>query len=119
MSKFYQKICGLNDRTKEILTYVFFIMTIIILIATIVFSVFKIYSGFTDKQIETTSQKARESYVLKEYEGKIAVFDTDQNLIQTTSIYVNSLPELDKALLKSGIDIESETELKKALEDYE
>lgn len=119
MGKFSQKIRTLNDKTKEIITYAFFILTILILVATIVFSVFKIYSGFSQTQIQDIPEEKNTGYVLKEHEGRVAVFDTNENLIEETSIYINSLPELDKALLKSGIDLDSETELKKALEDYE
>ncbi len=119
MSKFSQKFHALNDRTKEIMTYIFFILAIIILVGTIAFSAFKLYSGFSNQEMPKVAEKTNTSFVLKEHEGKVAVFDMEENLLQTTSIPVNSLPELDKALLKGGIDIESETELKKALEDYE
>lgn len=119
MSKFSQKFHSLNDRTKEIMTYILFVLAIIILLATIAFSVFKIYNGFSKQEMPKVAEKTNTGFVLKEHEGKIAVFDKDENLVSTTSILVNSLPELDKALLKGGIDIESETALKKALEDYE
>ncbi len=118
MSKFSQKIHSLNDKTKEIITYIFFVLTIIILLATIAFSVFKIYNGFSKHETPQVAERTNTGFVIKEHEGKVAVFDMDENLVQTTSIPVNSLPELDKALLQGGIDVENETALKKALEDY-
>lgn len=59
-------------------------------------------------------------YIIKDYEGKIAVFDIndEEKPSKITPISVKDLPEADKNLLKEGIFAESKEVLNSILEDY-
>ena len=59
------------------------------------------------------------SYLVKEYEGKIAVFEENAaSPFRVTSVALRDLPENDKILLKEGIKVTSLEELNDLLEDY-
>ena len=59
-------------------------------------------------------------YVLKTYEGKLAVYRFEgKTPMEVTDIYVDSLPDYDKASLDKGVSIYSDEQLRRALEDYE
>lgn len=64
-----------------------------------------------------------EHYLLKELEGKIAIYNIDEqnnlNLYEKTEILTNYLPEEDITRLKEGIRVEGKDKLNQALEDYE
>lgn len=68
---------------------------------------------------EELPEKKVSEYLIKEYKGNIAVFETDKKLpFRTTSISVNELPEVDRNLLKKGICVYSSEEMNAVLEDY-
>ena len=56
-------------------------------------------------------------YVLKEYNGKIGVYE-NESLIYTLDIYVFTLPEVDKQLLKDGIIVSTKEKLCELIEEY-
>ena len=56
-------------------------------------------------------------YVLKEYNGKIGVYENDA-LIYTLDSYVFTLPEIDKQILKKGIVATNISELYELIEEY-
>lgn len=60
-------------------------------------------------------------YILKEYNGILAVFtpnsDTPQKKLP--DVMIASLPEYDKLLLKTGIKVYSDKELQRLIEDYD
>ena len=56
-------------------------------------------------------------YELKDYNGKIGVFK-NESLVYTLDIYLFTLPDYDKELLKEGIKVYSEKELKDLIEEY-
>lgn len=61
----------------------------------------------------------KESYLLRAYEGKLAVFTEDlvtPDLI--FDVYVRTLPEYDREQLERGIRAASYEELTKLVEDY-
>lgn len=64
-----------------------------------------------------------EHYLLKELEGKIAIYNIDEqnnlNLYEKTEILTNYLPEEDITRLREGIRVEGKDKLNQALEDYE
>lgn len=64
---------------------------------------------------ETDSQ----SYILKEYEGHVAVFMANdlENPVTVTDIQVSTLRELDKKLMETGMKIDSRDRLMMTLED--
>ncbi|MEM1484777.1 hypothetical protein V6615_07815 [Oscillospiraceae bacterium PP1C4] len=58
-------------------------------------------------------------YLLRTYEGKLAVFTTD--LVQPDmvfDVYVRTLPELDKEELERGVRVENYDKLTALIEDY-
>lgn len=58
-------------------------------------------------------------YELKASEGRIAVFDNKSGkIIRKTDTLVSILPEGDREMLKNGIKVRSEKELKRLLEDF-
>lgn len=65
----------------------------------------------------------KEHYLLKEKDGKIAIYRIDENesqsLLQTTEISIEYLPETDAINIKSGIKLYGKEALNAALEDYE
>lgn len=70
-------------------------------------------------KIDISSQN--EYYIIKEYDGKIAVFSNnfDKPIHTLDSPYVRDLPEYDRELLEEGIVANSKDELTKILEDYD
>lgn len=61
------------------------------------------------------------SYLIKEYEGKIAVFESSgaKPVWVIDSPRVRDLPVYDRALLSVGIPIKSAAELGSIIEDYD
>ena len=61
----------------------------------------------------------KESYTLKEYGGKIAVFiDEKTEPEQVLDIQVSIFPDTDRELLKDGITVNSSEELYRLIEDF-
>ena len=63
-----------------------------------------------------------DDYVLKEYDGFVAVFYADgttQELKEITKTPIKSLPEDEQNLLKTGINVHGNENLLKTLQDYE
>ncbi len=59
------------------------------------------------------------SYLLKSSGGKIAVLDNKTGkIIKKTDTLISVLPEKDQQMLKKGIKVESDTELRLLLEDF-
>ena len=70
-------------------------------------------------QTEPNSETEEERiWLIREYEGRIGIFDEDGTLLDMIDIYVKTLPETDKRLLKDGIRITSEQALRAIIEDY-
>ena len=57
-------------------------------------------------------------YIMREFEGQIAVFNEDGTVYNFYEVNVSLLPEYDQKLLKSGIEIVGEDELRARIEDY-
>ncbi len=63
---------------------------------------------------------AQQDYWLRDYNGRIAVYDTpdaDAAPIAIHDIYVNLLPECDALRLKAGMLVHGPTALQRTLED--
>ena len=59
------------------------------------------------------------SYSLKEYQGELAVFRGDSpDPYQKLSVPLNLMTDEDRALLREGITVYSEKELKSLIEDF-
>lgn len=105
------------------------IMALILLIAVVPIGI--MLSKHTQKGQEinsTTSEsysyslestEALYEYMLKEYNGKLAVFETNsEHPVEVFSIFVDSLPQVDRDLLKDGIPASTKAELLRLIEDY-
>ncbi|MEE1125072.1 MAG: hypothetical protein U0L18_03945 [Acutalibacteraceae bacterium] len=59
-----------------------------------------------------------QTYIVREYNGLVAVFynDTDKP-VKVTDRYISALPKQDIISLKQGIQVYSEEDLRKLLED--
>ena len=57
-------------------------------------------------------------YIMREYEGNVAIFNQDETLYKIYEVNVALLPEYDQKLLKNGIEIQGEDELRARIEDY-
>lgn len=71
---------------------------------------------------ESTTDEIQEPlYILKEYNDSLAVFkpnyETPMRVID--SVIVSTLNDYDQLLLKSGIEVNSESELQSLIEDYD
>lgn len=66
---------------------------------------------------EEALEEPKNTYILKEYNGKIGVFE-NESLIYTLNTYVFTLPENDKKLLNEGISVSTQEELYLLLEYY-
>ena len=55
---------------------------------------------------------------MREYEGRIAVFNSDGTIQKIYEVNVALLPEYDQKLLQNGISIIGEDELRARIEDY-
>ena len=63
--------------------------------------------------------KQASGYVIKEYNGKVAVFESgSQKPFRATCTDVSDLPIADREILKSGIRVNNQDELNSVLEDY-
>ena len=60
----------------------------------------------------------RVRYIMREYNGKLAVFNDDGTVYKVYEINVELLPEYDRKILKKGIQITGEEELRARVEDY-
>ena len=57
-------------------------------------------------------------YTVKEYFGKIGVFDEDGVLVNMIEVYTKTLPKADRILLREGITVTSKQALDALIEDY-
>ena len=60
-----------------------------------------------------------QSYIMKEYNGKIGIYDAKNNeLLKILDVYVATLPKADRKMLSEGISAKSEYELVMLVQDY-
>ncbi len=72
----------------------------------------------TPKAVSNDSLAPEFLYVVREYDGKVAVFTPDSELPEEIyETYVSSLPEIDREYLSKGIYIKTGTELEEIIED--
>lgn len=57
-------------------------------------------------------------WIVKEYNDVIGVFSEIGELEQVIDVYVKTLPEADRNLLREGIRVTSERQLRALIEDY-
>lgn len=70
--------------------------------------------------VENPPSIAESCYLLKEYQGKIALYQPPFEVPEEVyDIYVDTLPSLDQERLSSGIQIDNPNELKDYLDDFD
>ncbi len=62
--------------------------------------------------------KTQEIYLIKEYMGRIGIFDTTGALVDVIEVYTKTLPEADRRLLGEGFEVIGKTQLNAIIEDY-
>lgn len=81
------------------------------------------FSNEEVKLYREKKQMCENHYVIKEKEGKIAIYNVNENGKETfktdTEILTKYLPDEDVELLKKGIKASSEAQLNQILSDYE
>lgn len=71
------------------------------------------------KNPEPVPQPTETSYFLREYDGKIGVFQGETALpFEVLDVYVANLPSVDQMELRSGIEVLTKEELSAKIEDY-
>ena len=78
---------------------------------------FKI-SELKTASVQTVTTKEPSIYVLKNNNGKLAVFSEDNELLYEYDFNVYSLPEKDIEILNKGLVVEGLSNLRSAIEDY-
>lgn len=90
---------------------------IYIFLACVLISVLFTGLYFSLEKEESTSEA--KYWVIKEYEGHPAVFDSlNEKPSEILDINISSLPSSDRILLREGIRVYSENELSRLIEDY-
>ena len=56
--------------------------------------------------------------IVREYNGRIGIFSEKDELLEVINVYTKTLPETDRRLLREGIIVTSEQELRGIIEDY-
>lgn len=94
--------------------------TAILLIISISFSNAAKKSKSTVEVISNVqSEKQTYKYIVKTYNGKLAVFEPDKEMpFKITDLDVNILPQSDRRLLENGIGAVDNKELNRILEDF-
>ena len=72
-----------------------------------------IYAPSDQETLETN-----EEYFIKEYDGRIGIFDANGTLVEMIDVYTKTLPEADKLLLKEGFKVIGKKALSSIKEDY-
>lgn len=75
----------------------------------------------SEKNSENSDKPTEEEfeYILKEFNGKIAVFKKDESIPNYIfNVYINNLPQGDQKDLSKGIYVKDDMELNRLTEDY-
>ena len=74
--------------------------------------------GLDTKYVSIEIDEESGSFWVREHEGVIGVFSADGELEYTVEVYIKTLPEKDRQLLKNGIYAADKEELLEILGDY-
>ncbi len=98
---------------KKIIT--FFVMCFLVLSVLFV----RIDRDIELKETEDTTSSQHTQYTIKDYNGKIAVFENNDTFPKSIyDSYTSVLPESDRKLLEDGIMVTNKSELQRIIEDY-
>ena len=79
----------------------------------------KINGATTDNLLETTPSEPEVIFILGESEGRLAILSADGQIVyETFNVHINTLPPLDRDMLREGIRITTTEELSSLLEDF-
>ena len=79
-----------------------------------------IYVYVTPERIEseTSDIENANGWIIREHEGQIGIFSSDNVLINTLNVYIKTLPISDRDLLREGITVTTRKELLEIIQDY-
>ena len=69
-------------------------------------------------QSSVTDAGSEEIYTIREHNGKIGIFYSNGTLKEVLEVYIKSLPEADRHLLREGFEVIGEKQLNGIIEDY-
>ena len=72
----------------------------------------------TEVENTTDTEYTEDSYLIKEHNKKIGIFDKHGTLIQVIDVYIKALPKNDQVELLEGFWVSSEKELYSIIEAY-
>ena len=72
----------------------------------------------TESNDSSLENSLDEIYTVKEYLEKIGIFDSEGRLLQILEVYIKTLPEADKRLLREGFEVSGKKQLNSIIEDY-
>ena len=81
-------------------------------------SIIKEIEGLDSKYVSIQVNEYNGSFWVREHEGVIGVFGVDGELEYTVEVYIKTLPQRDRELLKNGIYAKDREELLEILGDY-
>ena len=94
------------------------VLTLFFIISVGIVTVVKIKEVKAQATVNNTDTEISEVYILKETDGKLSVYDDNNELLYQYEFDVNSLPETDIEILKKGLVLNGINELRGAIEDY-
>lgn len=71
------------------------------------------------KDTEPQETDTDKIYTVREHMGMIGIFDESGALVRVLEVYVRTLPEADKRMLKEGFEVVGTKQLNAIIEDYD
>lgn len=69
--------------------------------------------------IKTSHQTNNPTYVIKNYDGKVSVFEKGKSIpLRVTDTLTSKLPQQDQEILQNGIEVNSQKDVSNILEDF-
>ena len=118
-----------DDKMKKLVTVTGCFMFICIMITSVILPSMP-RAGAAENNIDADTQSVVQSdeeqseqenftFIIKEYQGKVAVFQGQASEpLFVSDVSISSLPLADKEILSEGIEVSSERELNRLIEDY-
>ena len=94
------------------------VLTLFFIISVGIVTVVKIKEFKAQATVNNTDTEIGDVYILKETDGKLSVYNDNNELLYQYEFDVNSLPETDVEILKKGLVLNGINELRSAIEDY-
>ncbi len=76
-------------------------------------------SSYEKNDESSESNVVSNKYIVREHMDKIGIFSEDGVLIRSIDVYIKTLPEADRRLLKEGIEIIGKDALNALIQDYD